>query len=1160
MKKKWFCRENIPWYLKKILLKMKLTILLLTVSVLSVFAVDSYSQTTKLTLNLEKSTIRNVLNEIENKSEFKFWYSGDINVENMISISQNDKNILEILEEVFKGTDIRYEIYNRQIALYKDTKPDFSLMVQQPGTREITGTVKDTDGQPLIGVSIVVKGTTLGSITDVNGNFRFEVPVDAKVIVCTYVGMKTQEVAVEGRSSLTVVMEEDIIGMEEVVVVGYGTQKRINLTGAVSTVSSAVLEERPVTSVAQALQGVVPNLQITTTDGGRPGSNLNWQIRGRGTIGGSGASPLILIDGIPGDVNTLNPNDIESVSILKDAAASAIYGSRAPYGVVIITTKRGKSEQMKVTFNASSEWRIPTRMLQHMGSMELLEYYNLSAANQGVAPFFDQAYVDSVQYAIDNPGSPNRILNPTNPTLYGRHVGVDIDWWGETYRSSALTQNYNLSASGGSKAVTYYTSLGYFDQDGLYRYGNDKFKRYTGFVNIHAEATKWLELDFKLQMSRRDVNQPNAITEIQNAAVREWPIRAIIEPNGHFSSNARGLHIAKEGGRISNLTDAFNNTLSFIIKPFDGFRLNGDATFNTSNQLYTANNKVLYRYNAVGEIMGTQAGASASDVTKQYSNSQYYTFNFYADYIKQLANHNLHFLVGYQQEYNHWYQLRGFRNELLSQEILSLNVATGTNIQSTDGENEWANQGYFGRFIYNFKEKYLLEVNGRYDGSSRFPKDLRWGFFPSASAGYIISRESFFEPLKVVVDMMKFRASYGRLGNSNVGLYYSPSMSKAVTDFIGPSGIYLDYVTAPGFGNYSLTWEKPTTLNLGIELGFLKNRIQTTFDWYHRKTIDMVGPSEPVAAVLGASVPQMNNTEMEGKGWEFSLLHRNTISRDFHYDVTLNISRYRDVVTKYYNPRGLIGYNREGTATNYYSDKVLGEIWGYETVGFINDEETLNNMPDQTQLSANWGLGDILYKDQNNDGKVTPGANTLDDPGDLIRIGNDTPAFAYNMIFSCDFKGLDLRLFFNGLGKTDWWPGFGQGAVSGYTDNAFFGTSNNQWNHANLKDHLDYWTPENKNAYYARPLVSNSANISYRNRQMQTKYLQNRAFLRLKNVQLGYTLPSQLTKPYLMESARIYISGENLLTFTRLRIFEPETPGLIYPLQKVISAGIRVTL
>lgn len=1152
MKKIRIRRRGEPSVWSKSFRVMKLSFLFLFLGLAQVSA-SVYGQTTKLTLEMRNKKVVEVLEQIEKQSEFRFAYSSElIDMERRVTVNVSEKNIQQTLDVIFEGEGVKYVMHDRHIMLYPKgmnsiSKNELELAQQNA----VTGTVTDTDGQPLPGVTVAIKGTTQGTVTNVDGQYTItNIPYNA-TLQFSFVGMKSQEVVVGDQTAINVRMEEESIGMEEVVVVGYGVQKKINVTGSISTVSSKELEERPVTSVAQALQGAVPNLQINTTDGGRPGTNLSWQIRGIGTIGGAASSPLILIDGIPGDPNALNPDDIASVSVLKDAAASAVYGSRAPYGVVIMNTKRGKAKQMQVTFKSDFSLRSPTQLLKPMTSLEFMNYQNEGAANNGLSPFFPQYMVDSLVYNIEHPGERSPSLrNPSDPTKWGSPVAVNTDWWKEIYQNLAPTQNYNVTASGGSEAIQYYASLGYFNQEGLYKIGSDRYKRYTGRLNLNVAATKWLDLSLRTQLSRKDNNTPYA-PEMQRVAYRSWPIYPVKESNGYWASNAYALQMADEGGRETTVDDASDNTLAFILKPFEGFKLNGDATFNSSNMMFTRNNKVLYSHKVNGDILGTIANANQSFIEKDYSLNKYYSVNLYGEYTKQLAEHYLHLLAGYQQEYNHWFQLYGYRNDLLSEDVLSLNAATGTDIQTNDGEYEWATRGYFGRINYNFKEKYLLEMNVRYDGSSRFPSEYRWGFFPSASAGYVVSKEPFFEPLTKTINSLKFRASYGQLGNSNVQqYYYSPSMSKAQTDYIGPSGIFLDYVTAPGFGRYSLTWEKPTTFNMGIDAELLNNQLQMSFDWYRRVTTDMIGPPKPLPAVLGAAQPEENNTELTGTGWEFTLSYKGT-ANDFHYGATLNVAHHQEKVTKYYNPEGLF--------TTYYEGMQLGEIWGFETVGFINDEETLNSMPDQSAIYPNWGLGDLQYKDQNNDTKITRGSQTLDDPGDYVIIGNSTPDFSFNFILNADYKGFDMRAMFTGLGPTDWWPDQGQGpwSDSRRTLYTFFGSSQNRWNHGQYQDHLDHWTPDNHDAYYPRVLVG--GNQSSRNMQVQTKYLQNRAYLRLQNIQFGYTFPKKWFQSFLVKDARIYFSGENLVTWTSLRMFDPETPGIIYPLQKVYSAGIKLT-
>lgn len=1148
-------REDCISHFVKLLTIMRLTVILILVSAFGLFASETYAQSKRLTLKMENAKVEDVLATIQKQSEFYFFIYSEkvIDADRKVSVNLKNQNIDTVLQEVFAGTNVAYMINDRLIVL---STPEVlgavnPVVVQQQ--RSVSGKVTDERDQPLPGVTIVVKGTTQGTVTGMDGNYTItNIPEDA-TLVFSFVGMRTQEVAVGTQTNINISMAEEIFGIEEVVAVGYGVQKKVNLTGSISTVSSAELENRSVGNLAQALQGIVPNMQIKTTDGGRPGSNLSWQIRGAGTLGNASASsaPLFIIDGVTGDPNFLNPEDIENISVLKDAAASAIYGSRAPFGVVIITTKKGKSEQMKVNFSSNFSWRSQTVTLKPMGSLDYVNYTNLGYTNRGAAVPYDQSYIDAIKYHIEHPDSPTDIVNPSNPAAYYQHVGTDVDWWALTYRDGAPSQNYNVSANGGSKSVTYYFSLGYLNQEGQYRYGDDKFNRYSGLLNLHADATKWLEIGFKSQIMRRVKDTPNskAMDWMQMSAFRAWPIISLKEENGHYEYFGSGIQLATEGGRLNDVADSFNNTLSFTVKPFKGMRLNGDITFNSSDNSITENTKVAYTYDALGNIKGTQQHGDKSEIRERIGLTKFYSINVYADYLTSINKHNFQILGGYQQENYYNYQLNAYNYDLISENVLSLNVATGENFTVSDYKGEWATQGIFGRFNYNYDEKYLFEVNGRYDGSSRFPRDFRWGFFPSASVGYVVSKEQFFTPLYGAIDFLKFRASYGRLGNTNVDLYYSASMTKGITNYLQADGTFLEFFSIPGLGNYNLTWEKPTTLNLAVDINFLKNRLQTSFDWYNRITYDMVGPSEPVASVMGTAVPQSNNTELKGQGWELSLNYKDSFTKDFRFQAGFNISRHRETITKYYNPTGLL--------TAPYEGQVLGTIWGYETVGFINDEETLNTMADQTFINGRWGLGDIQYKDQNDDGKINKGETTLDDHGDLVIIGNSIPAFEYNFNIGIEFKDFDLRTFFVGIGHTDWWPAGGEGYRSAYGVNLFFGTSANMFNHSNLKDHLDHWTPENTDAYYARPLIG--TNEGMKNYQPQSRYLQNRAFLRMRNVQLGYTIPSKITQRALIQNARFYLDGENLLTFTKLRIYDPESPGYIYPVQKAISVGVKLT-
>ncbi|MFT3950137.1 MAG: TonB-dependent receptor [Agriterribacter sp.] len=1010
----------------------------------------------------------------------------------------------------------------------------------------VTGRVSDADGNPLGGANVIVKGQSTGVTTNGNGDYQIEVPDTATVLIFSHTGYSPYEEPVKGRRLINVTLFKESQSLTDVVVVGYGTQKKVNLTGAVATVSAKELEGRPITSLGDALAGVVPNLSLTSSDGGAPGSSYSWNIRGRGSISGmTSDAPLIIIDGVPGNVDNINPADIENISVLKDAAASAIYGSRAPYGVVVITTKKGKSQQMKVTYTNNLSLRSPTNGLNMMGSIDFLNYQNKAATNSGLAPYFPQWLIDSVQYNVDHPEDYKTMLsNPQNPQYFGWYVAVDTDWWDELYKDQSFTQNHNLSASGGNERVNYYTSFGYLNQGGLFKWGNDRFERYSGLVNLNAKATNWLDIRLRTQVTRNNTDNPNSPT--LRTVFRYWPIYPIYDPNGNYFSIPSEIQLAAEGGRINQVQDYFSNTLALVARPFKGLSLNADFTFNSGETRLTTNNKVLYNYDANGEIAGFATNANQSYINKQYNMNKYYAMNLFADYTKQLGNHNIHILTGYQQEYNHFYMLSGFRNELISEQVPALNAATGSDIQAGDNEYEWATQGVFGRIGYNFKEKYLLEINARYDGSSRFPSAHRWGVFPSVSVGYNIAKEAFFDPLRSVVSLAKIRVSYGRLGNANVNAnYFMPTMNKAQTDYIGADGALMDYVTVPGFGNYQLTWEKPTMFNLGLDLSLFQNKLELNVDWFKRITSDMIGPSEPLPATLGAVVPLTNNTKLKGTGLELAVAYRNRIGK-VGYSVTAGFATQRQEVLKYYNTTGLYSVP--------YKGKQWGEIWGLETAGFINTEDHLSSMPNQSELSGQWGLGDIMYRDQNGDGKISRGLQTVSEPGDFKVIGNTTPKFTYNFSLNANYKGFDFRAFFIGIGHADWWP---EGWVYGINTNyAFFGSSDNRFNHVNLVEHLDYWTPENTDAYYPRPLAANQGR---RNRQVQTKYLQNRAYLRMKNLQIGYTIPTRLLQQLHLGQLRLYVSGENLFTITKLRLFDPEDTGLVYPLQKVYSFGLNVS-
>ena len=1054
---------------------------------------------------------------------------------------------------------------------------------------EVTGNVVDSKGDPLPGVNILEVGTTNGVITDLKGNYSINVNSENAVLRFSFIGYIAQEIAVSGQSKIDVVLEEEIETLDEVVVVGYGVKQKENLTGSVATVSSDEIESRPITGLAEALNGAVANLDISPADGdgGKPGAESNYQLRGIGTIGDANSEPLFIIDGVEGDPDLVNPNDIASISVLKDAAASSIYGAAASYGVIIITTKKGEKGKTKINFSANNSWRNPYLPRKRLGSLDHMLYWQEADLNEDGQIHQTDGYPDEIiqklRERMEDPSShPIMPRDPDDTTQWYAHHGlaIDEDWFHAVYNRMAPTQDYNISISGGGENSNYYFSGGFMNQDGLYSFDVDHYKRYSFLGKYSGDVTSWLNLSYRMQFVRRDILGGPSFNKYRARLVNmAKPNEPVQDPYGHYRRGlAKNYYNAQSN---QNIEDNFNNTFSAKLNPFEGFNIIADFSFNLSSY---DNMRYSSRYPDFDANNNPKSPAGSSEIAKEKENTKFYDVDVHATYTKNLGSHDFNLLAGYQQQYTNNSRLYAYRNERMSSDIYSIVTATGNSMETTDLERELATLSYFGRLNYSFNDKYLLEANFRYDGNSRFAEDKKWGFFPSASAGYIISRESFFEPLTSWLNFFKIRASYGKLGNMRARYWYfneTATMSRQIFSkpWLTTDGQELNYMSAPELGMQSLTWEKPTTTNLGIDLNFFRNKIQTSFDWYTRITRDMVGPPNPLPGVLGVDeLPQENNTELKTQGWEFMITHKNSFG-DFNYTVSASVWKHQSTVTKYNADYRQIpdiwdAVNGSGNM-HYYEGMELGEIWGYTTVGFIEDSATLNTInqgPDGTHSQhviheGDWGFGDIMYADINGDSIVGYGEKTLDDPGDLSVIGNQTPDFSFSFTLRAGWKGFDIRTHWVGEGPSEWAPSMRDGYPAKYQINMikmkFWGTSYNDSELPVYETHKDHWTPENPDAYWPRPhfahsLAATDRRSAFRNTQVQTKYLQNGAYLKLRNIQIGYSLPLKWLERIKFSRARIYVSGENLLTFTNLKIFDPEDKGMAYPLQKVYSAGINV--
>lgn len=1153
MVKNYYIQQDRKIYILKLIPKitrtMKLTCLLLCLSIGMVLASQSYAQETKISVPETEMTVAEVLEEIEQQTDFHFFYNNKIvDVNRKISIHVQNEDVFTVLNRMFRGSNIRYKVIGKDVIL---TTADMEGADQV--SKKITGKVTDLQGQPVIGVNVVEKGTTNGTTTDVNGSYSLKVNDDSAVLQFSYIGYVTKYVAVGNKSDISVSLLEDNQALEEVVVVGYGTTRKINLTGAVAQIDSKAMENRSVTNIGKALQGVVGNLNMTVSgNGGAPGSTMDYNVRGTTSL--SGGSPLFIVDGVPADnINNINPSDVETLTVLKDAASAAIYGARAAYGVILVTTKKGaKNEKVTVSYNNVIGYNHATCIPNQVNSLDFANAYNIASLNSGQSPMFSDEHIERIKAYMADPGNyPSNIPNPNN-TDYWSYATLDndnVDWFRAFFKPGSWNHKHDLSVKGGTEKSNYYVGAGYYKENGLLRYGKDRFERFNLTSNLHYEPYKWLRGDFRIKFSR---DKNNTVSEAYNGDIGNWvhlattryPNWSLKDPNGHWASTSH-MYKQIDGGRTFDNTNVFSVTGALEAEPIKGWKINVDYTYrNTARKESTHDKAVIWEY-TVSEVPVMAPNHDAFSTLQ--AQTDYSSFNAYTSYEHMFGNHFMSVMVGQQLELNKYDYLTAMRRNLINQDIPSLSTAIGeqTNSQTL---THWANMGTFIRANYNYKEKYLIEFNARYDGSSKFQRGDRFGFFPSVSLGYNIAKENFWT-IEHIVNSLKLRASYGTLGNQNVGDYlYLSTVNVGNNYSYLIDGVRPNYLDAPGLISRNLTWETVSTIDVGVDASFLSNQLNLSFDWYQRTTTDMFGPANALPAVLGASVPQENNADLRTSGFELNLGWRDQIGKDFSYNVNLVLSDYTSKVITYNNPTKIL--------STYYEGQNIGEIWGYKTAGIIQTDEQLKNIPDQSYIYGNWTIGDVEYKDLNDDNKVDKGKNTKDDHGDLAIIGNTTPRFSYGISLGAQWKGFDLNIFLQGVGKRDFCP------PTGGNSGVFFWGFTGGFGSNMYKETSDFWTPENTGAYYPKPY--NSSEV-YKNQQAQTRYLQNAAYLRLKNFQLGYTIPQQIMSKVGLQRIRMFISGENLFTITSLqKNFDPELlngswgAGKVYPLTKTFAFGFNV--
>ena len=1017
--------------------------------------------------------------------------------------------------------------------------------------KTVTGTVSDEMG-PLVGASVVVKGSSNGTVTDIEGRFTLSDVPDNAVLQVSYIGYLTQEIVVGKKKQFAINLREDSKQLDEVVVVGFGTQKKVNLTGSVASVSSEKFENRPVANIGQALQGVIPNLNITISNG-QPNTVPSFNIRGGTTISDgavSNGAPLILVDGVDVSaslLNQMNPNDIESMTVIKDASAAAIYGTKATFGVILITTKSGKYNQKgKISYSYDISFDTPTALPDIMSSVGLLEAQQL--VKQWTLQSVSQAEIDKLEAArryMENPTEENRyFMNGGSVTWV-----MNMNPYEEAIRDWTPTQKHNLSVSGGGDKMTYYLSLGYQDQEGMYKIGNDVYNRYNIMARFSAKVNKWFNVEAKVSYNRTNYDAPSiggAKGSLWTAAQREpdknimMPIKTLPTDPVPDAWTDNFLAWMSYGYRSESMsqTTVFAIMPEFIILP-KILKAKAELSYQPQSSSSTSSNPY-HEYIKPGSwtlLNETSEAINGNTGSLSKSAVDTYLINAYLDYSQSFGKHNISAIAGFSQDYVDYTSLSVSLKNLFSADILKPGAADDITLHtSSTGAQRRTSRAGFGRINYNYDNKYLFEVNGRYDGSSRFTPNERFVFFPSFSVGWRISEERFMAKTRGWLDNLKLRASWGKLGSQPDSYYpYQATMGSGQPGYI-INGTYVSAVYAPALVSPTLTWEKAATTNFGVDLTTLNNRLNVSFDIYERKTTDILTTGTVAyPSVLGATAPLENSGAIKANGWELDVKWDDRIG-EVRYGVALTLS---DAVTK------VISYpaNPSKQYASLYDGKTVGEIWGYDLGGILQAEDLVlegNKYIFYGPHTSSYTVypGYAWYRDRNGDGFISTGSSTIDDSGDVHIIGNSTPRYKFGITLNAAWKGFDFNAFFQGVGKRDYWI-----SSTNYWGSVGYGGSQWMWDRS--------WKPEQTDAafpmYGAKPSTCDA-------------YLIDASYLRLKQVVLGYTLPATLTRKVGIDKLRFNFSAYNLFTITDIpEMFDPDQMSDAYPQKKTLSMGVQVT-
>jgi TonB-linked SusC/RagA family outer membrane protein len=1086
------------------------------------FAIGTFSQNQRLSINQKNISIENIIQMIEDKTDYYFMYSAlTVDVKRTVDMEATNKSVPEILDEIFKDTDISWKINGRLIALSKIGESP--SVVQQ--LRTVSGKVTDSSGAPLPGVTVVVKGTPTGTITGADGRYSlFNIPAGA-TLQFSFVGMKTQEVVVGSQANINAVMEEEAIGIEEVVAVGYGVQKKINLTGSLSTVGSENIVNKPVANTINLLQGQMAGVQITVP-GGQPGNDQGMiRVRGAGSIGtdinnANKNNPLIIIDGIQADLNdlgNLNPSDIANLSVLKDAASSAIYGSQAAGGVILVTTKRGEKGKARITLNTLQGIQQATVLPDFVDSWEYAMLKNEARRNAKQTDTFSQEEIDGLKAGAD----PDKYAN-TN--------------WLDYLFDNAMMSQYELSVNGGTDKLSYLVSGGYLDQDGILL--NQSATRANIRSNISVNVTDKLKIGMNIWGSQDKASQ--GYETIENTMMKAYFAQPLV-PVKWTSGPAAGLYAgytelgtgnpkpvqnpvqAALLGSRKSVNNRINIQINGTIEILTGLKYSLVAAYKNVSERSEAYNPTWenFRYNGA-----RSQGNDINSLETNYRNTDQYQIDNLFTYEKQIsANHYLNILLG-QSALSNSYLSNSASVQNLPGTLQVLDVGV-SNPQVGGSKNKYTLQSFFGRLNYGFKDKYLFEANFRYDGSSRFPKSKKYGIFPSFSGAWRITEEAFMKNL-VWMSNLKLRGSWGVLGNQNIGNYPHTQTLNLQQNYLDANGNVVTGAAITSLANDILQWEETSVVDVGLDFSLWKNKLDFTID-YFRKMTDGILTTLPLPLSLGnVTPPYQNAAKVLNRGWEYLVVYRDKVGK-LNYQISANLSTLYNEVTDFNGQERIydLWIIREGEQINSY--------YGLDAIGIFQTPEEVSEHAFQTTTTA---PGDLKYRDVNHDEKI--------DENDRVVIGKMIPKYSYGFDLKLFYGNIDFSATFQGIdGAVNYAYGFGNDAVMNPRANT-------------IKDWLNRWTPEKPSTKYIRVKfqdINNTPRNSY--------WLRSGDYLRLKNIQLGYTFRKEFLKRSGLESLRLYFSGQNILTFTKVKHWDPEqfpsvTNMQLHPQTKVYALGLNI--